>query len=76
MQYFPIGQAMNKNLRINGGNCNHRKYIPILLEKVKSGEIDPEKILTNEVNLASAIDAYESFDKREDGWIKVMLTPG
>jgi hypothetical protein len=28
------------------------------------------------VNLASAIDAYKSFDKREDGWIKVMLTPG
>jgi threonine dehydrogenase-like Zn-dependent dehydrogenase len=76
MQYFPIGQAMNKNLRINGGNCNHRKYIPILLEKAKSGEIDPEKILTNEVNLASAIDAYKSFDKREEGWIKVMLTPG
>jgi threonine dehydrogenase-like Zn-dependent dehydrogenase len=76
MQYFPIGQAMNKNLRINGGNCNHRKYIPILLEKAKSGQIDPEKILTNEVNLASAIDAYKSFDKREDGWIKVMLTPG
>jgi threonine dehydrogenase-like Zn-dependent dehydrogenase len=47
-----------------------------LLEKAKSGEIDPEKILTNEVNLASAIDAYKSFDKREEGWIKVMLTPG
>ena len=76
MQYFPIGQAMNKNLRINGGNCNHRKFIPILLEKVKSGEAHPEKILTNEVNLASAIDAYKSFDKREDGWIKVMLTTG
>jgi threonine dehydrogenase-like Zn-dependent dehydrogenase len=38
--------------------------------------VDPDKILTNEVNLASAVDAYESFDKKEDGWIKVMLTPG
>jgi threonine dehydrogenase-like Zn-dependent dehydrogenase len=75
MQYFPIGLAMNKNLKINGGNCNHRKYIPILLEKVKSGEVDPDKILTNEVKLASAVNAYESFDKREDGWVKVMLTP-
>jgi threonine dehydrogenase-like Zn-dependent dehydrogenase len=75
MQYFPIGQAMNKNLRINAGGCNHRKYIPILLEKVKSGEVDPDKILTNEENLSSAINAYESFDKKEEGWIKVMLTP-
>lgn len=73
MNYFPIGQAMNKNLRINGGNCNHRKYIPILLEKVKSGEVDPEKVLTNMENLSSAIDAYEAFDKRKNGWIKVML---
>ena len=74
MQYFPIGQAMSKNLRINGGDCNHRKYIPLLLEKVKSGEVHPDKILTKEQNLSSAIEAYESFDKREDGWIKIMLT--
>jgi threonine dehydrogenase-like Zn-dependent dehydrogenase len=33
-------------------------------------------LLTNEENLSSAIDAYESFDKREEGWMKVMLTPG
>ena len=76
MEHFPIGQAMNKNLRINAGDCNHRKYIPILLEKVKSGEMgDPSKILTNEESLSSAIDAYKSFDKKEDGWIKVVLTP-
>ncbi|MDQ3457893.1 MAG: glutathione-dependent formaldehyde dehydrogenase [Deinococcota bacterium] len=31
MQNFPIGQAMNKNLTIKMGNCNHRKYIPMLL---------------------------------------------
>ena len=74
MQYFPIGQAMSKNLRINGGDCNHRKYIPILLEKVKSSEVHPDKILTKEQNLSSAIEANESFDKREDGWTKVMLT--
>jgi threonine dehydrogenase-like Zn-dependent dehydrogenase len=76
MEHFPIGQAMNKNLRINAGDCNHRKYIPILLKKIKSGEMeDPSKILTNEESLSSAIDAYKSFDKKEDGWIKVVLTP-
>jgi threonine dehydrogenase-like Zn-dependent dehydrogenase len=35
MQYFTIGKALNKNLKINAGNCNHRKYIPMLLEKVE-----------------------------------------
>ncbi|HVG63842.1 MAG TPA: zinc-dependent alcohol dehydrogenase, partial [Hyalangium sp.] len=28
---FPIGEAMNKNLTLKMGNCNHRKYIPMLL---------------------------------------------
>ncbi len=30
-------QAMNKNLTIRMGNCNHRKYIPRLLECVRTG---------------------------------------
>jgi threonine dehydrogenase-like Zn-dependent dehydrogenase len=75
MQHFPIGLAFNKNLRINAGACHHRKYIPMLLDKVMTGEVDPSKILTNEENLSSAIDAYESFDKREEGWMKVRLIP-
>jgi threonine dehydrogenase-like Zn-dependent dehydrogenase len=29
---FPIGAAMNKNLTIPMGNCNHRKYVPDLVE--------------------------------------------
>jgi threonine dehydrogenase-like Zn-dependent dehydrogenase len=74
-QSFPIGQAMNKNLTVNMGNCNHRRYIPMLLDLVESGAVDPEKILTTERPLASAIDAYETFDKREEGWVKVMLEP-
>ncbi len=64
---------MNKNLSMNAGNCNHRTYIPLLLDMVNTGEIDPEKILTQEEPLSSAIDAYESFDQRESGWIKVAL---
>ena len=28
VQAFPIGEAMSKNVSIQGGNCNHRRYIP------------------------------------------------
>ena len=75
MEYFPIGKAMGKNLRINAGDCNHRKYIPLLLDKVRSGEVHPSKILTNQEKFSSAIEAYKSFDRRQEGWIKVMLQP-
>ena len=74
-EHFPIGKLMNKNLTLKAGNCNHRTYIPLLLSMVNSGEINPEKILTNIEPLTSVIDAYKSFDKRNAGWIKVVLEP-
>ena len=76
LENFPIGLAMDKNLTLKMGNCNHRKYIPILIERVRAGAIDPAMILTQEQPFDSAIDAYRAFDKREEGWIKVELEPG
>ncbi len=73
MQSFPIGQAMQKNITMKMGNCNHRKYIPMLLGLVASGAVDPVKVLTQMEPTQSAIDAYEVFDKRQPGWIKVEL---
>ena len=56
---FPIGKAMNKNLSINAGNCNHRAYIPKLVEMVRIGVIDPVTVLTKVQPLTDAIEAYE-----------------
>jgi threonine dehydrogenase-like Zn-dependent dehydrogenase len=73
---FPIGLAMNKNLTLQMGNCNHRKYIPLLIEKVRLGVVDPLEVLTQTEPLISAIDAYKGFDQRLAGWMKVELLPG
>lgn len=74
-RWFPLGAAANKNLTVKMGSCNHRKYIPFLLDMVKSKEIDPAKLLTQTEPLGSAIEAYKAFDRRESGWIKVELRP-
>ncbi len=58
------------------GNCNHRKYIPVLLEMVRNGTVDPSRILTQVEPLSSAVNAYRAFDERQQGWIKVELQPG
>jgi threonine dehydrogenase-like Zn-dependent dehydrogenase len=73
---FPIGQAMNKNLTLKMGNCNHRRYLPRLVTMVRSGAVDPGNVLTQVKDATSAIDAYRSFDRHEAGWIKVELLPG
>jgi threonine dehydrogenase-like Zn-dependent dehydrogenase len=70
---FPIGEAFMKNLTLTMGNCHHRKYIPGLLELVRSGVVDPTALITKHEPLVSAVDAYESFDRREAGWLKVEL---
>jgi len=70
---FPIGAAMNKNLTIRMGNCNHRKYVPDLVELVRIGAIDPTAIITQREGMDSVIDAYKEFDLRRPGWLKVEL---
>ncbi len=73
LNVFPIGQAMEKNLTIKMGNCNHRRYAPHLIELVRTGAIDPTRILTKVVEMEKVLDAYRHFDRRDSGWTKVEL---
>ncbi|MBY4401630.1 alcohol dehydrogenase catalytic domain-containing protein [Rhodococcus fascians] len=70
---FPIGEMMNRNITVQSGNCNHRRYIPGLLGRVARGDIDPTPFVTQHVEPTSMIDAYETFDRREDGWLKTAV---
>ena len=72
---FPIGLATSRNLTINMGNCHHRRYIPILIELVLSGRIDPTRILTRVEPMQDSIEAFRAFDRRACGWVKVALQP-
>ncbi|NBE95015.1 glutathione-dependent formaldehyde dehydrogenase [Nonomuraea sp. KC401] len=73
---FPLGTAMNRNLTIKAGNCNHRRYAPGLLSRIAKGGADPTTVLTQQESLPTVIDAYQAFDRREPGWTKVTLELG
>jgi threonine dehydrogenase-like Zn-dependent dehydrogenase len=75
MKRFPIGAAMMKNLTVTSGNCNHRKYLPKLIDMVSANIVRPTSILTKVEPLESVLDAYKAFDQRQAGWIKVELLP-
>src|SRR3954451_4327793 len=75
VQAFPIGEAMNKNLAILAGNCNHRRYIPDLVALAANGTVEPDQVLTKRGEIMSAVDAYKAFDARKSGWTKVELEP-
>src|SRR5918995_1523650 len=71
----PIGVVQQRNLTVRGGNANHRRYIPQLVGLTATGAIDPTEILTRTEPITGAIEAYETFDQRRPGWIKVELNP-
>lgn len=72
---FPIGTAMQNNFTIKMGDCPHRRYLPMLVELVENGTVDPSKIVTQTEPMPSAIDAYKAFDTRKPGWVKIELKP-
>lgn len=72
---FPLGFAFNKGLTLKMGATHMHKYIPMLLKLVKSKEIDPSFVVTHRIKLDDAAQGYEMFRLKEDGCIKVVMTP-
>src|SRR5690606_14561468 len=47
---------------------------PPLLERIANGDIDPSFIVTHRLSLEEAPEAYRTFQQKEDGCIKVVLS--
>ncbi|HET9092974.1 MAG TPA: zinc-dependent alcohol dehydrogenase [Acidimicrobiales bacterium] len=76
MTAFPIGMAMNKNVTLKMGNCNHRRYLPELIDLVASGRLSLSPNVTQQETFDTILDAYRAFDRREPGWVKVAVLVG
>lgn len=57
------------------GQCNVKAYNRELANLIHHGKAKPSFIISHELGLDQAPDAYNSFDNREDGWTKVVLKP-
>lgn len=73
---IPLGALMNKGLTLKTGQTHMQRYMPICLEKIQNGDIDPSFIITHEAPLDDAPSLYETFKHKQDGCIKVVLKPG
>jgi threonine dehydrogenase-like Zn-dependent dehydrogenase len=49
--------------------------MPILMDRIQRGEIDPSYVITHRGRLADAPKAYKTFRDKKDGCIKVVLKP-
>jgi glutathione-independent formaldehyde dehydrogenase len=57
------------------GQCPVKRYNRQLRDMIIAGPADPGRITSHELGLDAAVEAYEHFDNREDGWTKVLLHP-
>ena len=72
---FPIGQFFDKGITIRGGQAPAQKHIDKLLEYVVQGKVKLDDIITHRLPLSEIAHAYDIFNKREDGCVKVVLDP-
>jgi alcohol dehydrogenase len=67
----PRMMAKNVTVTIGMGDLG---YIPELLRLIAAGRLDLTPLITHRLTLDDAVRAYEIFEKRVDGAIKVLLT--
>ncbi|EKM79724.1 hypothetical protein AGABI1DRAFT_84290 [Agaricus bisporus var. burnettii JB137-S8] len=72
---FPFGKLFEKGLTIGTGQCNVKSYNRYLRDLIISGKAKPSFVVSHEVSLDQAPAAYDKFDRRVEGYTKVLLHP-
>ena len=72
---FDFGAFFTKGQRLGTGQANVKAYNRQLRDLIQADKVKPSFLVSHEISLDQAPKAYEHFDKREDGWTKVILHP-
>lgn len=72
---FDFGQFWFKGQRMATGQANVKAYNRYLCELIHTGRARPSWIVSHELALDEAPEAYRHFNARDDGWTKVILHP-
>jgi threonine dehydrogenase-like Zn-dependent dehydrogenase len=75
MDKFPTGAFMNKGLQLRAGQAHVHKYLNLLYDHIKNGDIDPSFVVTHRLPLGEASNGYETFKHKQDECVKVVLKP-
>lgn len=72
---FQVGTFFEKGLRMGTGQADAKAYAHQLRDLIVAGRAEPSFVVSKKLPLAEAPDAYARFDKREEGYSKVLLQP-
>jgi threonine dehydrogenase-like Zn-dependent dehydrogenase len=72
---IPMGSAINRGLTFRMAQTPVQRYLPLLMNRIQKGEIDPSFVITHRAGLEDGPDLYKTFRDKKDGCIKVVLQP-
>ncbi|WP_313590864.1 zinc-dependent alcohol dehydrogenase [Agrobacterium cavarae] len=72
---IPMGSAINRGLTLRMAQTPVQRYLPMLMDRVLKGEIDPSFVITHRATLEEGPGLYETFKNKDDGCIKVVIKP-
>ncbi|MCG7361738.1 glutathione-dependent formaldehyde dehydrogenase [Roseomonas sp. ACRSG] len=72
---IPMGSAINRGLTFRMAQTPVQHYLPILMERIQRGEIDPSFVITHTAPLEQGPELYKTFRDKKDGCVKVVLKP-
>ena len=72
---FDFGTFFFKGQTMGTGQADVKSYNRQLRDLIHHGKATPSRLVSHELGLAEAPDAYQHFDARESGWTKVVLHP-
>ncbi|ATO13934.1 glutathione-dependent formaldehyde dehydrogenase [Micromonospora sp. WMMA1998] len=74
---MPLMEMFDRGIQLRMGQCHVRRWVDEIIPLLE-GDDDPlgvEDLRTHRLPLAQAPQAYEMFQKKEDGCVKVVLAP-
>lgn len=72
---FPMARAFMMGLTFRIGTCSVQETWPELIPLVQAGRLKPERVISHRLPLSQGEEAYRMFDARENGALKMVLTP-
>ena len=71
-----FGTHWFKGQTMGNGQAPVKRYNRQLRDLIAAGKATPSWIVSHEISLDQAADAYKNFDARSKGWTKVLIKPG
>ena len=70
---FSIAEFFDKGITMGSGQAPVKKYNEYLRDLIVNGKAKPSQIVSHRIPIDQAPDAYDKFDRRIDGYTKVLI---